>query len=113
VDASRDLVIMPGPVDDLDHAGSYELAQGHKLGIDATRKRPDEGYARDWPPEIRSDAATRATVSARWAEYGIGDLARRGTPDVWSGQSAARLARLLAEPPASPDDVPPRTERVK
>ncbi len=113
VDYGRDLVIMPGPVDDLDHAGSYELAQGHKLGIDATRKRPDEGYARDWPPEIRSDAATRATVSARWAEYGIGDLAKRGTADAWSGQSAARLARLLAEPPAAPDDVPPRTERVK
>jgi 4-hydroxy-3-polyprenylbenzoate decarboxylase len=113
VDPARDLVAMPGPIVDLDHAGSYDLAQGTKLGIDATRKGADEGYARDWPPEIRSDAATRALVAARWAEYGLGDLARLGTPDPWSGQGPQRLARLLAEPPASPDDVPPRTERAK
>ncbi len=112
VDASRDLVIMPGPVDDLDHAGSYELALGHKLGIDATRKGPDEGYTRDWPPEIRSDAATRAHVSARWNEYGLGDLVRRGTADPWSGQGPERLARLLAEPPLSSTDIPPRTKRA-
>lgn len=113
IDASRDLVIMPGPVDDLDHAGSYELALGHKLGIDATRKGPDEGYQRDWPPEIRMDAATRERVSERWAEYGIGDLARLGVADEWSGQGPARLARLLASAPASPGDVAPRSERVK
>jgi 4-hydroxy-3-polyprenylbenzoate decarboxylase len=113
IDASRDLVIMPGPVDDLDHAGSYELALGHKIGVDATRKGPDEGYQRDWPPEIRMDAATRERVSARWAEYGIGDLAARGVADPWSGQGPARLARLLASAPASPDDEPPRSARVR
>src|SRR5581483_2247948 len=113
VDPGRDLVVMPGPVDDLDHAGSYELALGHKLGVDATRKRSDEGYRRDWPPEIRMDEGTRARVTARWNDYGIGDLARRGVADDWSGQGAARLARLLASASASPDDVPPRTERAK
>jgi 4-hydroxy-3-polyprenylbenzoate decarboxylase len=113
VDPGRDFVLMPGPVDDLDHAGSYDLAQGTKLGVDATRKRADEGYQRDWPPEIRMDAATRARVAARWKEYGIGDLSRLGVADAWSGQGPARLARLLAEAPASPDDVPPRTERAK
>ena len=113
VDPGRDLAVVPGPVDDLDHAGSHEVAVGRKLGIDATRKLPGEGYARDWPPEIRSDAATRALVARRWKEYGIGDLTRIGTRDAWSGQGPERLARLLAEPPASPDDVPPRTERVK
>jgi len=113
VDPVRDFVIMPGPVDDLDHAGSYELALGNKLGVDATRKRADEGYTRDWPPEIRMDAATRERVSARWQEYGIGDLARIGVADAWSGQGAERLARLLAEPPAAPGDVAPRSERLK
>ncbi|HEV2641553.1 MAG TPA: UbiD family decarboxylase domain-containing protein, partial [Candidatus Elarobacter sp.] len=113
IDASRDLVIMPGPVDDLDHAGSYELALGHKLGIDATRKTPGEGYTRDWPPEIRMDAATRERVTARWKEYGIGDLTRIGTRDDWSGQGPERLARLLASASGSPDDVGPRSERVK
>ncbi len=113
VDPGRDLVIVPGPVDDLDHAGSYELALGHKLGVDATRKGADEGYRRDWPPEIRMDAATRARVTERWKEYGIGDLARTGVADAWSGQGAARLARLLASASASPDDVAPRTDRAK
>jgi len=113
IDAARDLVVMPGPVDDLDHAGSYDLALGHKLGVDATRKRADEGYRRDWPPEIRMDAATRARVSERWTEYGIGDLLRTGTPDAWSGQGPQRLERLLASDSASPDDAPPRSERLK
>ncbi len=93
---------MPGPVDDLDHAGSYELAQATSSASTRPASVPDEGYARDWPPEIRSDAATRATVSARWAEYGLGDLAKRGTADAWSGQGAARLApsagRAAGEP---------------
>jgi 4-hydroxy-3-polyprenylbenzoate decarboxylase len=97
VDPSRDLVIMPGPVDDLDHSGSYLMSLGHKLGIDATRKRADEGYAREWPPEILMNAQTRSQVSARWAEYGIGDLLT-GTADSWSGQGPSRLSRLLASP---------------
>jgi 4-hydroxy-3-polyprenylbenzoate decarboxylase len=113
IDASRDLVIMPGPVDDLDHAGSYELALGHKIGIDATRKGADEGYQRDWPPEIRMDAETRARVSARWKEYGIGDLARIGVADDWSGQGAARLARLLASASSSPNDRPPKSAAAR
>jgi 4-hydroxy-3-polyprenylbenzoate decarboxylase len=113
IDPSRDLVIMPGPVDDLDHSGSYELALGHKLGIDATRKGADEGYRRDWPPEIRMDAATRERVTARWAEFGLGDLTKAGVADEWSGQGPARLARLLASASASPDDVAPRSERTK
>jgi len=112
IDASRDLVVMPGPVDDLDHAGSYELALGHKLGVDATRKRPDEGYARDWPPEIRMDAATRERVTARWAEYGLGELARAAR-DPWSGQGPERLARLLASPSAGATDMPPKTKAAR
>jgi 4-hydroxy-3-polyprenylbenzoate decarboxylase len=98
VDASRDLVVMPGPVDDLDHSGSYLMSLGHKLGIDATRKGASEGYAREWPPEILMDEATRARVTARWNEYGLGAFINRGTADEWSGQGPARLARLLASP---------------
>jgi 4-hydroxy-3-polyprenylbenzoate decarboxylase len=98
VDPSRDLVIMPGPVDDLDHSDSFRMSVGHKLGIDATRKRADEGYAREWPPEILMDTATRERVTARWAEFGIGDLTKTGVADDYSGQGARRLARLLASP---------------
>ncbi len=58
---------MPGPVDDLDH-GSYSIAYGMKIGIDATRKDASEGYTRDWPPEMIMDGATRKLVSERWRE---------------------------------------------
>ena len=108
VDASRDLVIMPGPVDDLDHSGSYLMSLGHKLGIDATRKRADEGYAREWPPEILMNDETRARVNARWAEYGIGDLLD-GTPDGWSGQGPERLRRLLRAPAMTEGTIAPLT----
>ncbi|GAC1590251.1 MAG: menaquinone biosynthesis decarboxylase [Candidatus Velthaea sp.] len=112
VDPSRDLVIMPGPVDDLDHSGSYLMSLGHKIGIDATRKRSDEGYAREWPPEILMNAQTRERVSARWSEYGIGTLAD-GTADEWSGQSFARLQRLLASASMPAADRQPKTKEAR
>lgn len=93
VDASRDLVVMPGPVDDLDHSGSYLPAIGHKLGIDATRKGADEGYQREWPGDLIMNATTRDLVSARWREYGLDKMAVR--EDAWSGQGARALERLL------------------
>jgi len=43
----------------LDHATS-EIASGSKLGIDATKKLPGEGFKRPWPPLIKmSDAVSR------------------------------------------------------
>jgi 4-hydroxy-3-polyprenylbenzoate decarboxylase len=71
VDARRDLVIVDGPVDVLDHASPLP-AYGGKLGIDATRKGPDEGYTREWPPDITMDPEITALVERRWAEYGLG-----------------------------------------
>jgi 4-hydroxy-3-polyprenylbenzoate decarboxylase len=112
VDPSRDLVVMPGPVDDLDHSGSYLMSLGHKLGIDATRKRADEGYAREWPPEILMNAQTRERVSARWKEYGIGELLT-GTADDWSGQGPDRLRRLLAGPAMAENTGAPSTAAVR
>jgi len=72
VDYARDLLLTEGPVDHLDHA-SYQQFWGGKLGLDATRKLPGEGYARDggWPEMITSDPATAATVDRRWKEYGL------------------------------------------
>ncbi len=113
VDPSRDLVVMPGPVDDLDHSGSYLPSLGHKLGIDATRKGADEGYERAWPPDVVMDARTRAQVTRRWADYGLGKLAPREDPV--SGQGAAALRRLLASagvPPEALDRAPLRANGV-
>jgi hypothetical protein len=45
----------------LDHATS-EIASGSKLGIDATKKIPGEGFKRPWPPLIKMDAAVKAKV---------------------------------------------------
>ena len=97
MDPSRDLVVMPGPVDDLDHSGSYLVSVGHKLGVDATRKRADEGYERVWPPDLAMDEATRDLVSARWREYGLDRFAFKS--DASSGQGAQALERLLASAP--------------
>ena len=33
-----------------------------KLGIDATRKLPGEGFKRAWPPLIKMDEAVKAKV---------------------------------------------------
>ncbi len=99
-DPARDLVTMPGPVDDLDHSGSYLVSVGHKLGIDGTRKRADEGYARAWPPDIVVDRATRDLVDARWREYGLHAI--RTKSDAWSGQGEVALATLLARLPLQP-----------
>jgi 4-hydroxy-3-polyprenylbenzoate decarboxylase len=49
------------PVDVLDHDTS-EIASGSKLGIDATKKLPGEGFKRPWPPLIKMDAAVKAKV---------------------------------------------------
>jgi 4-hydroxy-3-polyprenylbenzoate decarboxylase len=89
----RDIVTMPGPVDDLDH-GSYTVAYGTKLGIDATRKDSAEGYPRAWPPEMVMDDATRRLVSERWRTYGLDRIERALRPDDWSGQGPQAYARL-------------------
>lgn len=90
----RDIVQMPGPVDDLDH-GSYNVAYGVKLGIDATRKSASEGYTREWPPDIASSASVRKRVGERWREYGLDRIEKNLRPDSWSGQGLDALARLL------------------
>lgn len=68
-DPLRDVQIVAGPSDDLDHA-SLQKNFGGKLGIDATRKTDrDPGPHQPWPPEIEMSAEIRALVDARWNEY--------------------------------------------
>jgi 4-hydroxy-3-polyprenylbenzoate decarboxylase len=70
VDYAHDILVSEGPVDHLDHA-SYSQFWGGKLGVDATRKLPGEGYPRGWPDEIVQDPAVVEKVSRRWTEYGL------------------------------------------
>ena len=70
VDWKRDTMIVEGPVDALDHAAPLANLGG-KMGIDATRKGPDEGHARPWPADIVMTPEIKAIVDGRWGEYGI------------------------------------------
>jgi len=60
-DAQRDSIFTKGPSDVLDHATS-EIASGSKLGVDATKKIPGEGFKRPWPPPVRMDEAVKAKL---------------------------------------------------
>ena len=65
-DPQRDRIFIPqswDPADVLDHATS-EIAVGTKLGIDATRKLPGEGFKRSWPPLIRMSGEVRRKIDA-------------------------------------------------
>ncbi|HMF86086.1 MAG TPA: hypothetical protein VK598_07015 [Nitrospiraceae bacterium] len=65
-DPQRDSIFIKGPSDVLDHATS-EIASGSKLGIDATKKLPGEGFKRAWPPLIKMDAAVRERIDVLFA----------------------------------------------
>ena len=73
-DPGRDLEIVAGPLDILDHSAP-RLGAGHKIGFDATAKIKGEevgGHAvRDWPALIEMSPDIQALVSDRWAEYGF------------------------------------------
>ena len=62
-DPQRDSIFTKGPADVLDHATS-EIAIGSKLGIDATKKIPGEGFKRPWPPLIKMDKEVQKKVDA-------------------------------------------------
>ena len=71
VHPGRDVTFCQGPTDLLDHAAPVACV-GHKMGIDATRKLPDEGHARPWPDEMLMSQDVIDLVSGRWAQYGLG-----------------------------------------
>lgn len=70
LDPERDARFTMGPIDVLDHS-SRAFTYGSKMGLDATRKWPEEGFERPWPGRVVMDAATERRVRARWAELGI------------------------------------------
>jgi 4-hydroxy-3-polyprenylbenzoate decarboxylase len=70
IDAGRDVVVSEGPLDALDHASNLPH-YGNRMGIDATKKWPSEGYTREWPDDIEMSEDIKQKVTRRWAEYGI------------------------------------------
>jgi 4-hydroxy-3-polyprenylbenzoate decarboxylase len=41
------------------------------MGLDATRKWPEEGFTREWPGRVVMDAETKQRVDAMWATLGL------------------------------------------
>ena len=70
IDPRRDLVILEGPMDDLDHA-ALRHRFGGKLGVDATEKGPLDDVTQAWPDEIRMSEEIRERVTRRWKDYGL------------------------------------------
>jgi 4-hydroxy-3-polyprenylbenzoate decarboxylase len=71
IDPERDIEFVHGPVDELDHAAPLSCL-GSKMGIDATRKWKEEGFARRWPDEITMSAEVCARIDALWPALRIG-----------------------------------------
>jgi 4-hydroxy-3-polyprenylbenzoate decarboxylase len=71
IDPERDIQFTLGPVDSLDHASRLPNF-GSKMGIDATRKWPAEGFNRPWPAMLTMEPEVKARVDALWKKLGIG-----------------------------------------
>ena len=70
IDPERDIQFTFGPIDSLDH--SSRLANyGSKMGVDATRKWPAEGFTRPWPKVIRMDPEVQRRVDGLCKQLGF------------------------------------------
>ena len=70
IDPQRDVVIVEGPVDDLNFASPL-WRYGSKMGIDATRKWREEGFMRPWPDEVAMTPEVKARIDALWERLGL------------------------------------------
>ena len=70
IDPQRDVRFTPGPVDVLDHASS-SFTFGTKMGIDGTKKWPEEGFDREWPDKIVMSDEVREKVDKLWSSLGL------------------------------------------
>jgi 4-hydroxy-3-polyprenylbenzoate decarboxylase len=72
IDPERDVCFVHGPVDILDHA-ARRPGLGSKMGIDATRKWPGEGFDRPWPDAVEMTPEVVARVDSLWNSLGLGE----------------------------------------
>lgn len=70
IDPQRDIEFVLGPIDSLDHA-SRMPNWGSKMGIDATRKGPEEGFTRRWPDVMKMSPEVKARVDSLWKQAGL------------------------------------------
>jgi 4-hydroxy-3-polyprenylbenzoate decarboxylase len=70
IDPERDIQFTLGPIDSLDHASRLPNF-GSKMGIDATRKWPAEGFTRPWPQMLKMEPSVVARIDSIWKKLGI------------------------------------------
>jgi 4-hydroxy-3-polyprenylbenzoate decarboxylase len=70
IDPERDIQFTLGPVDTLDHASRLPNF-GSKMGIDATRKWPAEGFTRQWPAMLAMPKDVKQKVDAICKSLGL------------------------------------------
>ncbi len=70
IDPQRDIEFSMGPIDSLDHASRLPN-YGSKMGVDATRKWPGEGFTRPWPGEIVMSGEVKRRVDELWKKAGL------------------------------------------
>lgn len=70
IDARRDIVMVDGPLDVLDHSSPMPK-WGTKVGIDATKTWPEEGQTREWPDEITMSEDIKRIVDQKWKDLGL------------------------------------------
>ncbi len=73
MDPARDVeIIERAPLDHLEHAAPIK-AFGGKMGVDATRPWPEEGFERTWPEEIEMTDDVQERVDEVWSELGFAE----------------------------------------
>lgn len=70
IDPQRDIEFVTGPIDSLDHS-SRMINWGSKMGIDGTRKWPEEGFTRRWPDVITMSSDVKKRVDELWKKAGL------------------------------------------
>ncbi|MFH1742426.1 MAG: menaquinone biosynthesis decarboxylase [bacterium] len=66
----RDVGFVRGPVDVLDNSSEYPR-YGSKMVIDATKTWPEEGFDREWPPDVAMSVEVKERVDRIWSELNI------------------------------------------
>ncbi len=70
IDPQRDVLFSRGPADALDHAARLPWLHS-KMGIDGTRKWPEEGFERPWPERIAMTPEIQAAANAKLRKWGL------------------------------------------
>lgn len=70
IDPQRDTLFTKGPADALDHAAGLPWLHS-KMGIDGTRKWPDEGFTRPWPERIVMTPEVQRAADEKLKKWGL------------------------------------------